>query len=90
MVKNPPAIRRPTFDPWVGKIPMPAHSGIHVWRAPWTEEPGGDSLWVHKELDTIEQLALEVSIGELNILYLYYNYHVKPIISSQENNLPYC
>ena len=55
---------------------MPAHSGIHVWRTPWTEEPGGDSLWVHKESDTIEQLALEVSTGELNILYLYYNYHV--------------
>ena len=40
MVKNPPAIRRPTFDPWVGKIPMATHSGILVRRTPWTEEPG--------------------------------------------------
>ena len=40
MVKNLTAIRRPTFDPWVGKIPMATHSGTLVWRTPWTEEPG--------------------------------------------------
>ena len=49
VVKNPPAIAGDIRDtgsiPWVGKIPlekgMAAHSGILVWRTPWTEEPGG-------------------------------------------------
>ena len=35
------------FNPWVGKIPwrraLAAHSSIHAWRIPWTEEPG--MLW---------------------------------------------
>jgi len=30
MVKNPPAVRRPGFSPWVGKIP---------WRRPWQPTP---------------------------------------------------
>ena len=50
------------LDPWVWKIP---------WRRAWQptsvflpgeshgqEEPGGDSLWGHKELDMIEQITL--------------------------------
>ena len=45
MVENPPAIRGPEFDPWVGKIPW-----RRAWQpgpvllpgeSPWTEEPGG-------------------------------------------------
>ena len=37
---------RPTFDPWVGKIPwrrerQPTPAGIPAWRIPWTEETGG-------------------------------------------------
>ena len=36
--------RRPSFDPWVGKIPletgMVTHSNILAWRIPWAEEPG--------------------------------------------------
>ena len=45
MVKNPPAMQRPGFDPWVGKIPW-----RRAWQptpvflpreSPWTEEPGG-------------------------------------------------
>ena len=36
---------------------MATHSGILVWRIPWTEEPGeGYSPWDHKESDTTEQL----------------------------------
>ena len=35
---------RPSFNPWVGKIPlekvMTTHSNILAWRIPWTEEPG--------------------------------------------------
>ena len=30
MVKNPPAMQRPGFDPWVGKIP---------WRREWLPTP---------------------------------------------------
>jgi len=45
MVKNLHAMRRPGFDPWVGKIPW-----RRAWQltlvflpgeSPWTEEPGG-------------------------------------------------
>ena len=45
MAKNPPAIWRPGFNPWDGKIP-----GRRKWQptpvflpgeSPWTEEPGG-------------------------------------------------
>ena len=44
MVKNLPAMQRPGFDPWVGKIPW-----RRAWQptpvflpgeSPWTEEPG--------------------------------------------------
>ena len=28
---------------------MAAHSSILAWRIPWTEEPGGYSLWGRKE-----------------------------------------
>ena len=45
MLQNLPAIRRPGFDPWAGKIPLKkglaTHSNILAWRIPWTEEPGG-------------------------------------------------
>ena len=33
---------------------MAAHSSILAWEIPWTEEPGGYSLWSHEESDTIE------------------------------------
>ena len=61
MVKNLPAIRRPGFDPWVGKIP---------WRREWQPTPiflprkfhgqrnlAGYSPWGHKESDTTEGLS---------------------------------
>ena len=57
LAKNPPAVRGPGFDPWVGKIP---------WRRErlltpvfWPGEFHGlYSLWGHKELDRTEQLSL--------------------------------
>ena len=61
MVKNPPAVRRPRFNPWVGKIP---------WRReyqPTLFVPGefhgqrslaGFSPWGRKELDMTERLTL--------------------------------
>ena len=29
---------------------MAAHSSILAWRIPWTEEPGGYSLWCHQKI----------------------------------------
>ena len=63
LVKNPPAIGRPGFDPWVGKIP---------WRRErlpspvfWPREFHG-CPWGRKELDTTEQLSLHFPrIGSL-------------------------
>ena len=59
LVKNPPAIQETGFDPWVGKIP---------WRTERLPTPvfwpgefhGRYSLWGHKELDTTEQLSLNI------------------------------
>ena len=37
---------------------MATHSGILVWRSPWTEEPGGlYSPWGLKKSDTTEGLS---------------------------------
>ena len=33
---------------------MATHSSILAWRIPWTQEPGGQSPWGCKELDTTE------------------------------------
>ena len=55
MVKNLPAM----WDIWVQSLSwedpleesMATYSSILAWRILWTEEPGGHSLWSHKELD---------------------------------------
>ena len=31
---------------------MATHSRIFAWKIPWTEKPGGYSLWGQKESDT--------------------------------------
>ena len=43
MVKNPPTMERPEFDPWEDPLEkeMATHSRILAWEMPWTEEPGG-------------------------------------------------
>ena len=45
IVKNPAAVRRPGFDPWVEKIPWRrARQPTPVFlpgESPWTEVPGG-------------------------------------------------
>ena len=58
IVKNLPAMWRPGFDPWVGKI---------LWRREWLPTPvfwpgefhGLSSLWGCKESDMTEQLSLK-------------------------------
>ena len=61
LVKNPPAIRRPGFDPWVGKIlwrrEKATYSSILAWIILWT-------IWGCKELDTTEQLSLSPAPSE--------------------------
>ena len=46
---------RPTFDPWVRKIPLEketaTHSSVLTWRLPGTEETGRLSPWGRKEVD---------------------------------------
>jgi len=34
---------------------MATHSSILAWRIPWTEEPGSQSPWGHKESDMTKQ-----------------------------------
>ena len=34
-----------------GEKGMAPYSSILAWQIPWTEEPGGYSLWGHKEWD---------------------------------------
>ena len=36
LVKNPPAMWRPGFNPWVGKIPWKRELHILAWKIPWT------------------------------------------------------
>ena len=67
LVKNPPAIGRPGFDPWVGKIP---------WRRERLPTPifwpgefhGLYSPWGRKESDTIECLSLSCRISSITSL----------------------
>ena len=35
---------------------MATHSSTLAWKIPWTEEPGGCSLWGRKESDMTERL----------------------------------
>ena len=60
MVQNLPAIRRPGFNPWVGKIPlkkgMATHSSILARRIPRKEEPGGPQCVDHRDSDTADRL----------------------------------
>jgi len=51
VVKNPPAVRRHGFDPWVGKIPqekeIATHSSIFAWNraAKWAAALGVTKSW---------------------------------------------
>ena len=49
MVKNLPAMQETWVQSLGQKDPLKkeivTHSSILVWRIPWTEEPGGYSLW---------------------------------------------
>ena len=58
MVKNLPAFWETQVQSLALEDPlekgMATHSSILAWRIPWTEEPGGYSLWGHKESDMTE------------------------------------
>ena len=74
VVKNPPANAGETLEVQVrslgGDDPleegMAIHSGILVWKFPWTEEPGELRPWGCKELDMTKQLSLSLL---LQLLY---------------------
>ena len=60
-VKNLPALQE-TQVPSLGQEDplekgIATYSSSLAWRIPWTEEPGGNSLWGRKELDMTEQLT---------------------------------
>ena len=57
MVKNPSAMRRPGFDPWVGKIPW------EVLRP--GESRGPYNPWGHRESDTTERLSLRRVLNQV-------------------------
>ena len=67
-VKNPPAMQRPGFDPWMRKIP---------WRREQLPTPvfwlgefhGLYSPWGRKESDTTERLSLFSSHMSFGILF---------------------
>ena len=44
---------------------MAIHSSTLAWKIPWTEEPGGYSLWGCKESDTTERLHFHFSYYKL-------------------------
>ena len=58
MVKNLLALQ----ETWVQSVgreeplekEMAAHSSVHAWKIPWTEEPGGLPSMGHKELHITE------------------------------------
>ena len=49
---------------------MATHSSILAWKIPWTEEPGGYSLWGCKELDLLSNYAHRLRIPALQLSYL--------------------
>ena len=63
LVKNPPAIRRPGFDPWVGKIPWKRERlPIPVF---WPGEFHGlYSPWGHKELARLSDFHFTSLLNE--------------------------
>ena len=87
MVKNPPAMRRPRFDPWVRIIP---------WRRAWNSHQDsclknlhgqrnlvGYSPCSHKESDTIECLSpVWVNMVTGNFFHLECSNYICPIIES--------
>ena len=72
MVKNPPATRRPGFDPWVVKISWKrARQPTPVFlpgESLWTEEPPSYSSGGCKESDTTEQLRMAL-LTSFNLNY---------------------
>ena len=61
MLKNLPAMQDTQVQSLGQKDPlekgMATHPNIIAWRISWTEEPGGYSLWDHKDQNTTEELT---------------------------------
>ena len=60
--------RRHGLDPWVRKIAWRRKwqpFSKFAWRIPWTEDPGGYSLWGPKESDTTEHACMHA--GDLYV-----------------------
>ena len=43
---------------------MATHSSTLAWRIPWTEEPGGYSLWNHNGSDITEPPTFSLSLSK--------------------------
>ena len=84
-VKNPPAYRRPRFDPWIRKVP---------WRSEWQATavflPGesneqrslaGYSPWSCKELDMTEPLTLWEDKGNSALTYSQYQCYQQHLVT---------
>ena len=75
LVKNPPAVGRPGFNPWIGKMP---------WRREKLPTPvfwpgefqGLYGPWGHKEFDMTERLSLSFFTFTFLVLHhLIYRYN---------------
>ena len=76
-VKNLPEMQE-TQETWVRSLgqedplekEMTTHSSILVQEIPWIEEPGDYSLWGCKELDTTEQLSMDIYVYKTESLHI--------------------
>ena len=72
MVKNPPAMQetqemhiRPLGGGDLLEYEMATHSGILIWRIPWTEEPGGLSF-KESDMPEVTKWRQLIILNELN------------------------
>ena len=47
---------------------MATQSSILAWKTLWTDKPGGNSSWGHKESDMTERLSLSHVIIQIFVL----------------------
>ena len=75
LIKNPPAMQRPAFNPWVGNIP---------WRRERLPSPvfwpvefhGLYNPWGFKESDMNEQLSLHMHLYACIFVYIHICTHI--------------
>ena len=87
MAKNPPADAGDIKDEGVipGEDPLEEGTGtqsrILAWSIPWTEEPGGCSLWGHRECDMSEHRQTLSSHKYLEVIYSIFRLFMMPVSS---------